>query len=88
MFSTAIKGGKAFAAEQKLKELNIYIYIFRLKYLQRRNYQRLKPLEIFRKAFINMNGLSLEKYGIKSEELEQKPLGSEAYREGFDFRCL
>ena len=28
MFSTAIKGGKAFAAEQKLKELNIYIYIY------------------------------------------------------------
>ena len=27
MFSTAIKGGKAFTAEQKLKELKKYIYI-------------------------------------------------------------
>ena len=31
-----------------------------------------------------MNGLSWEKYGIKPEELEQKSLGSEAYRERFD----
>ena len=35
-----------------------------------------------------MNGLSLENNEIKPEELEQKSLGSEAYREGFDFRCL
>ena len=35
-----------------------------------------------------MNGLSWEKYGIKPEELEQKSLGSEAYRERFDLRNL
>ena len=35
-----------------------------------------------------MNGLPSKKYGIKPEEPEQKCLGSEAYKERFDFRLL
>ena len=39
-------------------------------------------------AVENIYSLPSKKYRIKPEELEQKSLGSEAYREKFDFRRL
>ena len=59
-------------------------------FFTKKNYQkkRLKPFEKIRKAVENIYSLPSKKYRIKPEELEQKSLGSEAYREKFDFRRL
>ena len=63
--------------------LKVFLY-------KKKNYQkkRLKPFEKIRKAVENIYSLPSKKYRIKPEELEQKSLGSEAYREKFDFRRL
>ena len=59
MFSTVIRGGKAFAAEQKIRELKKRI--FRLKSLEKRSGKSktrpLKSYEIIRKSINNMNSL-------------------------------
>ena len=53
MFSTAVRGGKEFAAEQKLRELKKRI--FRLKALEKKISKRINPYEIMKKSVDNMN---------------------------------
>ena len=56
MFSTAVRGGKAFAAEQKLRELKERLS--RLLVLQRNTKTKLKsPNVLIQKAVDNMNSL-------------------------------
>ena len=60
--------------------LKVFIY-------KKKNYQkkRLKPFEKIRKAVENIYSLPSKKYRIKPEELEQKSLGSEAYKRSLIF---
>ena len=66
MFSTAVRGGKAFAAEQKLREL-------------KKRLSRLSPNILIQKAIENMNSLPTVKYGVEPDKVEKKSLESEAY---------
>ena len=77
IFSIAIRGDKAFAAEQKIRELNKRI--FRLKSLEKRDmkFSQLKPYEIIRKSSDNMNSLISRKYSIALNEIEEKSSESE-----------
>ena len=50
MFSTAVRGGKAFAAKQKLRELKKRI--FRLKAMEKKLSKKINPNEI--KKFIKL----------------------------------
>ena len=71
MFSTAVRGGKAFASKQKIKELKKRI--FRRKSLEKKLYKkRLKPIDIIQKVVINMKNLSGWKYGGKLEEIGRR----------------
>ena len=87
MFSTAVRGGKAFAAKQKLRELKKRLS--RLLALQKNSKTKLKsPNALIQKAVENMNSLPTVKYGVEPEKVEEKYLASEAYREWYDFRRL
>ena len=74
MFSTAATGSKAFAAEQKIRELKKRIST--------------RPNEIISKAVDNMNSIPTIKYDVAPDTVEEKLLSSEAYKAWFDIRCL
>ena len=78
------KCGKAFAAEQELRELKKRI--FRLKALKKIVSKRISPYEIIKKSVDNMN--SLPKYKQIPNEIEKNTLSSEADRESFNFSRL
>ena len=83
MFSTAVRGGKAFAAEQKLRELKKRM--FRLKFLKKRiKGKGLRPYEI-KKTAENMNSMPSAKYKQTPNKIEKKLLSSEADKERFNF---
>ena len=87
MFSTAVRGGKAFAAEQKLRELKKRLS--RLLVLQRNSKTKLKsPNILIQKAVENMNSLPTAKYGVKPDKIEKRSLESDWFREWCDIRRL
>ena len=66
MFTTSIRGGKAFAAKQKIIELKTRI--------SKINAQKLKisPTKITLDSATNMNSVKSEKYKLSPEEIEKK----------------
>ena len=74
MFSTSLTGGKAFAAEQKIRE--------RKTIISKLNSQKLKitPKKIIEISTTNMNIQSSKKYGFSPEEVESRALKSERFR--------
>ena len=86
MFSTVVRGGKAFAAEQKIRELKKRIS--QLLLLNKNTKTRKRPNEIISKAADNMNSIPTIKYGVAPNTVEEKSLSSEAYKEWFDIRGL
>ena len=65
MFHTRLHGGKAFAAEQKIRELNL------LKTFKK---NRIRPNKLIRKAVQNMNEPISTKYGFAPEATEKRSL--------------
>ena len=79
MFTTSIRGGKVFAAEQKIRKLKTRITIL--------NSQKLKvsPTQIILKSAANMNNVMSEKYGLSPEEIEKRQLSDEKFKTLFNF---
>ena len=70
MFSTSLRGGKAFAAEQKIRELKTRIAKLnsqKLKITQKK--KKKKKIEL---STVNMNIQPSKKYGFSPEEVEKK----------------
>ena len=87
MFSTAVLGGKAFAAERKFREPKNRLS--RLLVLQRNSKTKLKsPNILIQKAVENMNSLPTAKYGVEPDKIEKSSLESDWLREWFDIRRL
>ena len=86
MFSTLVRGGKSFAAEQKLRELKKRI--FRLKALEKKISKRVNPYQIIRKLVGNMKSQPTTKYKQVPNDTEKNTLSSEASRERFNFPRL
>ena len=70
MFSTRVRGGKAFAAEQKIRELKKLL--LKIKSLYKKNRMRVKPNELIKKTTTNMNKTKTSKYQIEPEYVEKK----------------
>ena len=70
MFSTAIRGGKAFAAEHKIRELKTRIAKLASEKL------KISPKKIIEMSTDNMNIQKSKKYVFSPEEVEQKALQS------------
>ena len=79
MFTSSVRGGKAFAAEQKIRELKSRI--------SKLNAQKLKisPTKIISSSASNINSVQSEKYGLNPDEIEKKSLFSERFRTLFNF---
>ena len=77
MFTTSVKGGKAFAAKQKIRELTTRVsklYTQKLK---------MPPTKIILNSANNINNAQSEKYGFSSEEIERKSLSDKRFRAMF-----
>ena len=74
MFSTSLRGGKAFAAAQNIRELKT-----RIAKLASQKW-KISPNKIIEISTNNMNIQPSKKYKLAPEEIEQKALQSERFR--------
>ena len=86
MFSTKVRGDKAFAAEPKIRELNKPL--LKSKNNDRRNKIKINPNKLIQRATKNLNKTPIEKYGIEPETVEEKSLTDDRFREFYDFHRL
>ena len=87
MFSTKLRGGKAFAVEQKIREFKKLL--FKSKRLHKATKTgRLDPRKLIRNAVQNMNNVNSRKYGAPPETVEKKSVGDENFREVYDFHRM
>ena len=87
MFSTKVRGGKALAAEQKIREFK------KLPFKSKKLHNATKtghvhPRKLIRNAVENMNKTNSQKYGLPPEEIEEKSLADEKFREIYDFHRM
>ena len=89
MHSTNLRGGKAFAAEQKIHELKKLL--LRSKCIKKSLGKRVKPKDLIQKATFNLNNTRSAKYGFSPEQMEGKsfdPKEGQQFRETYDFSRL
>ena len=82
MFTTSLRGGKAFAAEQKIRELKTRIAKLKGQKL------KLTPKKVIEISTANMNIKPSKKYGISPEKVENKALSSERFRTLFNMHRI
>ena len=80
IITTAVRGGKAFAAEQKIWETRI----------SKINAQKLKinPAKKIESSTLNINLIKSRKYGLSPEEIEQWALSGEHFKTIFNMHRL
>ena len=89
MFHTKVRGGKAFAAEQKVREFKKFL--LRSKRLEKQRGKRIKPNDLIRKAAQNMNETISTKYQLAPETIEKRSLNpndDEYFQQIYDFMRL
>ena len=72
MFHTKVRGGKGFAAEQKIREFKKNL--LRSKRLEKDRGKRIKPNDLIKKAAKNMNEIISIKYQLAPETIEKRGL--------------
>ena len=72
MFHTQLRGGKALAAQQKIREFKKLL--LRSKRLEKQRGKRIKPNDLIRKAAQNMNETISTKYQLAPETIEKRSL--------------
>ena len=70
MFTTSLRGEKAFAAEQKIRELKGGIS--KVKAISDKNKAKTPAVTIIKQSARNMNDVKSEKYGISPNDIEEK----------------
>ena len=72
MYSAHLKGGKAFAAEQKIRELKRLL--LRSKRIEKVKGKHIKLNKVVKKATFNLNNTRSAKYGYLPEHIEEQAL--------------
>ena len=86
MFHTKVRGGKAFAAEQKIREFKKIL--LRSKRFEKDRKNRIKLNNLIKKAAQNMNETISTKYQLETETIEKRSLNpndGKFFRETYDF---
>ena len=89
MYSTKVREGKAFAAEQKIREFKKLL--LRSKRIIKDKGERIRPNEIIRKATQNLNKKVMPMYDIAPETVLNKsldPKTGEEFQEIYDFHRI
>ena len=82
MFTTSLRGGKAFDAEQKIRELKTRVAIVIIQKL------KITPTKIILKSAENMKSVASEKYELSPNEIQKRPLSDEKFRTLFTFHRI
>ena len=82
MFTSSVRGGMAFAAEQKIQELKSRIE--KLKALK----MKVTSTKIISTSSENMNSVMNEKYRLSPNEIKKKSLSTERFRALFNFHRI
>ena len=85
-FTTNVRGGKAFAAEQKIHELKSRIS--KLKVILDKNKAKIPPTTIVKQSAENMHDVKSEKYGMSPNDIKKKSLTSEQFKTLFNFERI
>ena len=82
MLTSSVRRGKAFAAEQKIRELKTKI--------AKLGAQKLKttPTKIIQTSVLNMNNMKRETFGLSPEEIEKGILIGERFKRIFNMHRL
>ena len=87
MFSSKIRGGKAFAAERAIRDFKKIL--LRSKRLSKEGKRRrVKPYDLIKKATNNLNNKMSVKYGETPHNVEKKSLNDDSFREAFDIKRI
>ena len=89
MFHTRLRGGKAFAAEQKIREFKKLL--LRGNRLEKQQGRRLRPIELIKKVMLHMYNVNSMKYELTPEAIEKRsldPNDGEYFQEIYDFMRL
>ena len=78
MFTSSVRGEKAFAAKQKTRELKTRIAKLSAEKL------KITSTKIIQNSTLNMNNMKSEKYGLSTEEIEKQSLAGEQYKTIFN----
>ena len=81
MFSSRICRGKAFASEQKIRELKKLS--FKTKSMDKKLGQRIRPNKLIEKAKRNLKKMKSVKYGFSREKIGLKSVESDQFRKKF-----
>ena len=82
MFTSSLRGSKAFAAEQKIRELK--------RRTAKLSAQKLKisPIKILQSSVLNMNIMKSVEYGLSPEEIESRSLAGERFKTVFNMHRI
>ena len=76
MYHTELRGGKAFTAEQKIREFKKILvrskHFEKMKKKKKKN--RIRPNQLIKNAAENMNNVISPKYGLAPEKIEERSL--------------
>ena len=89
MYSTNLRGGKAFAAEQKIRQLKTLL--LRSKWIEKFKDKPIKPNELIKKATFKLNNTRSARYGCSPDQIEEQVIEPEMWKyfqEVYDFHCL
>ena len=82
MFTSSVRSGKAFAAEQRISKLKTRI--------SKLNAQKFKitPTKIIQNAALNMNNMKSVRYGLSPEETGKRSLFGERFKAVFNMHRI
>ena len=86
MFHTKLQGGKAFAAEQKIREFKKFL--LRSKRFEKLKKKKIKPNKLIKKTAQNINRTFSTKYSLAPETIEKRSLNpnyGKYFQEIYDF---
>ena len=86
MFTTSLRGGKAFATEQKIRELKSRIS--KPKAISDKKKAIIPAVTTVKQSAENMNNVKSQKYGRSSNVIKEKSLYNEKFRALFNFKRI
>ena len=88
MSSSCVHSGKAFAAEQKIREFKELLFKRKKSHQATFTSSRFNPKKLIHKAMTNMNNIQYQKYGYLLEAIEENVIRSEKFRDIYNFYRL
>ena len=88
MFTLRVRGGKAYAAEQKIREFKKLLFLSKKSHKTTPTSAKFDPKKLIHKATANMSNIQSQKYGYPPEAIEENAIKSEKFKDIYDFYML